>query len=108
MGGPQIYKTIDMADKTFPSSTLFHYPILLTLADGNIHITNELISFEIEKLSISDSDQQVVTPGKNGKAGRNKVESWTRYAIADLMKAEYIIHSGDGYVITDDGKQFLE
>lgn len=32
MGGPQIYKTIDMADKTFPSSTLFHYPILLTLA----------------------------------------------------------------------------
>ena len=58
-----------MADKTFPSSTLFHYPILLTLADGNMHTTNELIAIEIEKLSISESDQQVVTPGKNGKAG---------------------------------------
>lgn len=108
MGGTKIDKTIDMADKTFPSSTLFHYPILLTLADGNMHTTNELIAIEIEKLSISESNQQVVTPGKNGKAGRNKVESWTRYAIADLMKAEYIVHSSDGYVITDSGKQFLD
>lgn len=97
-----------MADKTFPSSTLFHYPILLTLADGNIHTTNELVAIEIQKLSISESDQRVLTPGKNGKAGRNKVLSWTRYAIADMMKAEYIVYSGEGYVITEDGKQFLE
>ena len=97
-----------MADKTFPSSTLFHYPILITLADGNIHTRNELVAIEIEMLSISKKDQQEVTPGKNGKAGINKVTSWTSYAIADLKKAEYILHSGEGYVITESGKQFIK
>ncbi len=97
-----------MADKSFPSSTLFHYPILLMLADGNVHNRNELVSFEIEKLLISEEDQKVFTPGKNGKKGVNMVGSWTSYAIADLKKAEYIVHSGDGYVITDAGKEFLE
>lgn len=96
-----------MADNTFPSSTLFHYPILLTLSDGNVHTRNELVSVEIDKLSISKEDQQVVTPGKNGKRGVNKVESWTSYAIADLKKAEYIKHAGDGYEITDAGRLFL-
>lgn len=97
-----------MADKTFPSSTLFHYPILMMLADGNVHNRNELVAFEIEKLSISEADQKVSTPGKNGKKGVNMVASWTSYAIADLKKAEYIVHSGDGYVITNAGKEFLE
>lgn len=97
-----------MADKSFPSSTLFHYPILLMLADGNVHNRNELVAFEIEKLSISEADQKVFTPGKNGKKGVNMVGSWTSYAIADLKKAEYIVHSGEGYVITDAGKEFLE
>ena len=97
-----------MADKSFPSSTLFHYPILLMLADGNVHNRNELVAFEIEKLSISEADQKVFTPGKNGKKGVNMVGSWTSYAIADLKKAEYIVHSGDGYVITDAGKEFFE
>ena len=96
-----------MADKSFPSSTLFHYPILLMLADGNVHNRNELVAFEIEKLSISEADQKVFTPGKNGKKGVNMVGSWTSYAIADLKKAEYIVHSGDGYVITDAGKEFV-
>lgn len=97
-----------MANKSFPSSTLFHYPILLTLADGNMHTRNELVAVEIEKLSISNENQQAVTPGKNGKAGVNKVISWTSYAIADLKKAEYIIHSGEGYVITAAGKNFIK
>ena len=97
-----------MADKSFPSSTLFHYPILLMLADGNVHNRNELVAFEIEKLSISEADQKIITPGKNGKKGVNMVGSWTSYAIADLKKAEYIVHSGDGYVITKAGKDFLE
>ena len=42
-----------MADNTFPSSTLFHYPILLMLSDGNVHTRSELVSVEINKLSIS-------------------------------------------------------
>lgn len=97
-----------MADKSFPSSTLFHYPILQTLADGNIHTSNELIAKEIEILSVSEANQKVLTPGKNGKVGVNKVDSWTRYAIADLKHAEFIARSGEGYVITDSGKLFYE
>lgn len=87
---------------TFPSSTLFHYPILLLLADGKEHTRSEMIALEIEKLSISASDQKVLTP-----KGVNKVVSWTSYAIADLKKAEYIAHSGKGYTITASGLDFF-
>ena len=96
-----------MADNTFPSSTLFHYPILLTLSDDKVHTRSELVAVEIKTLSISNEDQKVVTPGKNGKKGVNKVESWTSYAIADLKKAEYIKHTGEGYEITNAGRLFL-
>lgn len=87
---------------TFPSSTLFHYPILLLLADGKEHTRSEMIALEIEKLSISTSDQKVLTP-----KGVNKVVSWTSYAIADLKKAEYIAHYGKGYTITASGLDFF-
>ena len=89
----------------FPSSTLFHYPVLLLLADGKEHSRREMIALEIEMLSISDSDQTVTTPN-----GVNKVTSWTSYAIADLKKAEFIRHTedGKGYVITETGKTFIE
>lgn len=86
----------------FPSSTLFHYPILLLLADGKEHTRSEMVALEIEKLSISSSDQKVLTP-----KGVNKVVSWTSYAIADLKKAEYIAHSGKGYTITASGLDFI-
>lgn len=87
----------------FPSSTLFHYPILLLLADGKVHTRSEMVALEIKKLSISASDQKVLTP-----KGVSKVVSWTSYAIADLKKAEYIDHSGKGYVITEAGMAFFK
>lgn len=96
-----------MADNTFPPSTLFHYPILLLLSDRKEHSRSEMVQFEIEKLSISDEGQKIVTPGKKGKIGVNKVSSWTSYAIADLSKAEYIVHNGNGYVITESGAEFI-
>ena len=97
-----------MANKTFPSSTLFHYPILLLLADGNVHTTKELIGYEIEKLSISSADQEVLTPGGEKRKGINKVASWTHFAITDLKQAEYIVRSENGYIITETGKAFFQ
>ena len=96
-----------MNNNTFPSSTHFHYPILLLLSDGKVHTRSEMMKIEIEKLAISEDDQKIVTPGKNGKAGVNKVKSWTSYAIADLSKAEYIVREDNGYVITESGKVFI-
>lgn len=89
----------------FPSSTLFHYPILLLLADGKVHTRNEMIALTIEMLSISEDDQKVTTP-----KGDNKLTSWVSFAITDLKAAQYIIHSATdkGYVITDTGKAFIE
>lgn len=87
----------------FPSSTLFHYPILLLLADGKEHTREEMVRLEINSLTISEADQKEVTP-----KGVNKVVSWTSYAISDLKKAEYIDHSGKGYVITEAGMAFFE
>ncbi len=89
----------------FPSSTLFHYPILLLLADGKEHTRNEMIALTIKMLSITDSDQKETTP-----KGKNKLVSWNSYAIADLKKAEYITHlsDGKGYMITDTGKSFID
>ena len=87
---------------TFPSSTLFHYPILLLLADGKEHTREEMVRLEINNLSISESDQKEVTP-----KGVNKVVSWTSYAIADLKKAEYIdkISIGEYIIKTYDFPQ---
>lgn len=92
-----------MAKDAFPSSTLFHYPILLLLADDKVHTRREIVAHEIKMLSISEPNQKLLTP-----KGVNKVVSWTSYAISDLKKAEYIEYSGRGYVITQDGKAFFE
>lgn len=86
----------------FPLSTLFHYPILLLLADGKEHTREEMVRFEIKKLTISDAAQKEVTP-----KGKNKLVSWTSYAISDLKQAGYIEHSGKGYVITSSGLDFF-
>lgn len=96
-----------MDDKTFPSSTLFHYPILLLLADGKVHTKKEMIEFEKVKLSISASDQEITTPGGKKKKGINKVASWTHYAVTDLKQAEYLFRSENGYVITKAGMAFF-
>lgn len=98
---------MNMADKTFPSSTLFHYPILLLLADGKVHTKKEMIEFEKIKLSISASDQEITTPGGKKKKGINKVASWTHYAVTDLKQAEYLYRSENGYVITKAGMTFF-
>lgn len=95
-----------MADKTFPSSTLFHYPILQLLADGKVHTKKEMVKLEIKMLSISEEDQQVLTPGGENKKGRNKVESWTHYAVTDLKQADYIFRCENGYAITKSGLAF--
>lgn len=92
-----------MAKDTFPSSTLFHYPILKLLADGKVHNRKELLAITIEELSISEAQQKATTP-----KGKNKMVSWNSYAIQDLSKARYIEHSGKGYVITDSGKVFFK
>lgn len=86
----------------FPSSTQFHFPILSLLADGEVHTREEMVKLEIERLSISETCQKETTP-----KGRNKLESWTGYAIADLKKAEFIEHSGKGYAITVAGLNFI-
>lgn len=91
-----------MAKDTFPSSTLFHYPILVLLSDGNVHTVKEMIPKCIENLNISEHDQKVVT-----SSGKNKVHSWILFANQDLSKAGYIVHSKEGYIITPEGQVFL-
>lgn len=86
----------------FPSSTLFHYPILLLLADGKEHTRKEITGKEKECLSVSDTDLLAKTP-----KGRNKFRSWTDRAISDLKSAGYIQHSGNGYTITTSGLDFF-
>lgn len=97
-----------MVSNTFPSSTLFHFPIMLLLSDGKIHTRKELVAFEIKKLSISAEDQVLQSSTGDGKKGMNKVASWTAFAITDLRMAGYIIHEGDGYILTESGKHFFE
>ena len=92
-----------MAKDKFPSSTLFHYPVLKLLADGNVHTREESLTICIEELSISEHDQKLTTPG-----GKNKLWSWNNFAIQDLKQADYLAHSGDGYVITESGMDFFE
>ena len=64
-----------MTKDTFPSSTVFHYPILLLLADGKAHKVNDMMSKCVEHLKISEANQNVTT-----KSGKNKVHSWIRFA----------------------------
>ena len=91
-----------MTKDTFPSSTVFHYPILLLLADGKAHKVNDMMSKCVEHLKISEANQNVTT-----KSGKNKVHSWIRFANQDLSKAGYIEHTKDGYTITSAGMAFL-
>ena len=90
---------------TFPLSTLFHYPVLLALADGKEHCINELIKKTIEMLKISEEEQKVTL-----KDGTNKVSSWTNFAIRNLKDANLICttakRSGK-YFITEKGKLLL-
>lgn len=91
-----------MTKDEFPSSILFHYPILKLLADGKVHNRAELLETTIKVLSISESLQKTVTSG-----GKNKLQSWNNFAIQDLKKADYIVHYGKGYIITESGKAFF-
>ena len=94
-----------MSDNTFPSSTLFHYPILLVLADGNEHTQKEFVNKIIEVLCISEKDLQETI-----SSGPNKVASWTGFAVRNLRDAGLITSfvKGSGkYVITDKGKLLL-
>lgn len=89
----------------FPSSTLFHFPILQLLADGNEHTQKEFRECVIVALNISEEDQKEMV----GKAKKvNKVTSWVNFAVRNLRDAGFLANVKDGvYVITDSGKNFL-
>lgn len=94
-----------MAKNSFPSSTLFHYPILVVLSDGLEHTQKEFNDKVIKVLRISKEDQNRKTD-----SGRNKVASWVGQAVRNLMGANLITtpkkRSGR-YLITEAGKQLL-
>ena len=92
----------------FPSSTLFHFPILYLLANREVCTFKELRDFEIVSLSITSEQASEMTKGGEKSAPRNKLSSWTDRAISDLRSAKYIEHTKDGYVITSLGKAFFE
>lgn len=92
----------------FPSSTLFHYPILLLLADGKKHSIKECRNFVISHLSITQKQIEEKTPGGKKTKPRSKLHSWTDRAITDLKSALFIKHFSDGYIITSSGKSFIE
>ena len=92
----------------FPSSTFFHYPILLLLADGKVHTFKELREFEVAKLSITPEQAEEMTPGGEKTPPKSKLYIWTDRAITDLRSALYITHSENGYVITESGRAFLK
>lgn len=90
---------------TFPSSTLFHYPVLLALADGKEHCPKELIRRTIEMLNISEEDQKETLEN-----GTNKVSSWTYFAIRNLKDANLIytpVKGSGKYFISENGKFLL-
>ncbi|WP_051522954.1 GIY-YIG nuclease family protein [Prevotella sp. P6B4] len=92
----------------FPSSTLFHFPILALLADGNVHTSKEIREYEIKSLSITAEQASEMTKGGEKSTPKNKLYIWTDRAISDLRSAAFLEHKGDGYVITEDGKAFLK
>ena len=94
-----------MNNDTFPTSTLFHYPILLLLADGKEHTHNEFRDKVIAHLGISEEHQN-----EKLKDGKNKLSSWTHFAIRNLKDANLIMTKVKGsgkYIITDLGRKFL-
>ena len=89
----------------FPSSTLFHYPILLVLSDGEEHTQKEFRNKIIEYVGISEKSQKETL-----KNGTNKVTSWTYFAIRNLKDANLITTKAKGsgkYIITEKGKKLL-
>ena len=89
----------------FPSSTLFHYPILLVLADGKEHTQKEFREKIIEVVKISKEAQNETL-----KNGANKVTAWTGFAVRNLMDAKLIstkVKGSGKYFITEAGKQLL-
>ena len=94
-----------MNKNSFPSSTLFHYPILLVLSDGKEHTPNEFRNKIIEHIGISEEYQKETL-----KNGTNKVMSWTYFAIRNLKDANLIKSNNKGsgrYLITDVGRKLL-
>lgn len=76
---------------TFPLSTLFHYPILLVLADGKEHTQKEFREKIIEVVKISkDALNETI------KNGVNKVTSWTGFAVRNLRDAGLITSNVKG------------
>ncbi len=92
----------------FPSSTLFHYPILTLLADGKVHTFKEIREYEIQILSITTEQTLEMTKGGEKSKPKNKLYIWTDRAISDLRSASFLEHKEDGYIITESGKAFLE
>ena len=94
-----------MKDNKFPSSALFHYPILLVLADGKEHTQKEFREKIIEVIGISKEAQEETI-----KNGVNKVSSWTGFAVRNLRDANLIsckVKGSGKYTITDSGIKLL-
>ncbi len=94
-----------MDRKSFPTSTLFHYPILLLLADGKEHTQKECKDKVIAFIGISEESQKEVL-----KNGTNKVSSWTYFALRNLKDANLIMTKAKGsgkYSITETGRRLL-
>lgn len=94
-----------MDKKAFPTSTRFHYPILLLLADGKEHSQKECMNKVIDFIGISEESQQETL-----KNGTNKVSSWTNFALRNLKDASLIMTrvKGSGkFIITEKGKKLL-
>lgn len=94
-----------MVKKSFPTSTLFHYPILLLLADGKEHTQKECMDKVIEFIGITKESQKETL-----KNGTNKVSSWTYFAIRNLKDANLVTTQAKGsgkYTITETGKKLL-
>lgn len=94
-----------MANKEFPSSTLFHFPILLLLGDGKEHTHKEFMEKIIEIVGVSEEARKETL-----KDGTNKFSSWTYFAIRNLKDANLIeskIKGSGKYIITEEGRELL-
>lgn len=87
----------------FPKSTLFHYPILRLLSDGNEHTQRDFRECVITHLEITQKQQQEKV------GGRNKLTSWINFAVRNLRDAGFLVNVKVGvYKITKAGKDFYE
>ena len=94
-----------MATNIFPSSTLFHYPILQVLADGKEHTQKDFKAKVIEAIPFTQEDLEATL-----NSGVNKIQSWVGFAVRNLKDAHLIDtpKKGSGkYYITEAGKQLL-